>query len=541
MNIGAFSFSEFKTAAREFHGYPAPGLLVGGYMVEAVKKALPRGILYDALVETRKCLPDAVQLLTPCSTGNGWMKILPLGRYAVALYDKQTGEGFRASVDTEKLASWPELRAWFLKAKPKAEQDDAALFNQIEQAGDAYVKVAPVQVVPTFLRKGRSREVSLCPVCGEAYPASDGPICRGCQGDAPYVVQRPQELRAEPEIEAVPVEQAVGKRVLHDMTRIIPGRSKGPVYTSGQRIEPADLYPLQQMGRSFLYISESAVPDTWWIHENEAVLAFAEQMAGENVSFSPVPKEGKISFFALCDGLLCFDAERLERFNLCPDVMCAARQNQIPVAKEKPFAGCRAIPLYIARDLMSRALTALGEAPLFRVLPFQPLKVGVLITGSEVANGLIEDKFFPVIQSKLQHFGCPVVGSELVADSRSEICAAAKKLCLKGAELIITTAGLSVDPDDVTRKGLLDAGLEDVIYGAPVLPGAMTLTGRIGDVRVLGVPACALYFKTTSLDLFLPRLLAGREITRADVAKMAEGGFCLGCRTCTFPKCPFGK
>jgi formylmethanofuran dehydrogenase subunit E len=98
-----------------------------------------------------------------------------------------------------------------------------------------------------------------------------------------------------------------------------------------------------------------------------------------------------------------------------------------------------------------------------------------------------------------------------------------------------------VDPDDVTLDGLRDAGARDMLYGAPILPGAMTMIGRIGNAQIMGVPACALYFKTTSFDLLLPRLLAGVEITRFDLAHMAEGGFCLGCRTCTFPKCPFGK
>jgi formylmethanofuran dehydrogenase subunit E len=106
---------------------------------------------------------------------------------------------------------------------------------------------------------------------------------------------------------------------------------------------------------------------------------------------------------------------------------------------------------------------------------------------------------------------------------------------------VVTTAGLSVDPDDVTRQGLLDAGATELLYGTPILPGAMTLLARIGSVRIIGVPACALFFKTTSFDLLLPRLLAGVDITRHDLARMSHGSFCLECKTCTFPKCPFGK
>ena len=67
MNIGSYTFQEFKRLAENFHGYAAPGLLIGGYMVEMAKARIPEGTLFEAVVETRKCLPDAVQLLTLCS------------------------------------------------------------------------------------------------------------------------------------------------------------------------------------------------------------------------------------------------------------------------------------------------------------------------------------------------------------------------------------------------------------------------------------------------------------------------------------------
>jgi len=221
--------------------------------------------------------------------------------------------------------------------------------------------------------------------------------------------------------------------------------------------------------------------------------------------------------------------------------MCASRHSDLVVEKGKPFAGCRAIPLYISRDSFSRALSCLDTNPLFKVLPIPHKKIGVLITGTEVSQGLIEDKFLPVIKSKVEYFNCNIIYSETVPDDRSVIARTIKKMLRNNVDLIITTAGLSVDPDDVTRLGLLDAGLEDFLYGAPILPGAMTLLGKINGVQVIGVPACALYFKTTSFDLILPRILADQKISRQDLANMAEGGFCLQCKVCTFPKCPFGK
>jgi formylmethanofuran dehydrogenase subunit E len=187
MNIGSYTFEHFKQRAAEFHGYPAPGLLLGGYMVEMAKAALAPGVLFEAVVETKKCLPDAVQLLTLCSVGNQWLHILDLGKYALSLYDKNSGAGFRVHVDTARLSAYAEISAWFLKTKGKKEQDSDRLLTEIEQAGDSICGIAPVRIQPQFLAHTRQGSIQICPSCREAYPVSDGQLCKGCQGAAPYI------------------------------------------------------------------------------------------------------------------------------------------------------------------------------------------------------------------------------------------------------------------------------------------------------------------------------------------------------------------
>ena len=541
MNIGAYTFEEFKDKAAAFHGYPAPGLLIGGYMVELARRDLPEGTLFEAVVETPKCLPDAVQLLTPCTLGNGWMRVLNLGRYAVALFDKHTGVGFRVWLDVDKMAPFGEISSWFLKLKKKADQDTDKLFREIEAAGESICSIAPIQMIErAHKHKGMGR-VALCPICAEPYPAPDGAICRGCQGEAPYLCA-PSAL-AEPALTAVPVAEAVGQRALHDMTRIVPGESKGVEFQAGQTLSGGDVCRLQQMGRANVYLEQDA--PSGFVHENEAALAFAHLMAGDNVLCDETPREGKINFRAACTGVFEVDRERQEAFNLVPDVMCASRHSGVLAEAGKGLAGARAIPLYLSAENFRKAQAVLAAGPLFRVRPLRPAQVGVLVTGSEVFQGLIEDKFAPIIREKVERLGCSVVAETIVPDDTDKIAEAVAGLLAAGADLIITTAGLSVDPDDVTRKGLVAAGLTDMLYGAPLLPGAMTLLGRIasptGSAQVMGVPACALFHKATSLDILLPRVLAGCELTRRDLARMAEGGFCLNCRSCTFPKCPFGK
>ncbi len=185
MNVGRYTFAEFVELARSFHGYPAPGLLVGGYMVEEAKAAMPQGTLFEVVVECSNCLPDAVQLLTPCSTGNNWMKVVDLGKFALCMYDKYTGVGVRVHLDPGKLAAWPELRAWFMKTKTKAEQDDAQLRREIEKAGTGVCTTRPIRIAGKFLEKMKRGPVTPCPDCGEGYPQKDGERCRGCQGSAP--------------------------------------------------------------------------------------------------------------------------------------------------------------------------------------------------------------------------------------------------------------------------------------------------------------------------------------------------------------------
>ncbi|MFZ2089796.1 MAG: FmdE family protein [Desulfobaccales bacterium] len=544
MKIGPYTYEEFLALVASFHGTAAPGVVLGGIMVEAARGRLPEGVLFDAVAETRACLPDAVQLLTPCTIGNGWLKVLNLGRFALTLYDKYQGEGIRVYLDPARVKDFPEIESWYLKLKPKREQDKDLLMAQIREGGAHVLNWQRVALRPQFLGRKSRGGMIVCPLCREAYPAQDGGICRACQGEAPY--QDPEtsgELVQSclPSLAAVPLEEALGRHLLHDMTQIIPGESKGPVFKKDQVITVGDLCRLQQMGRQNLYVAEANQVGQEWVHEDEAALAFAGAMAGEGVVLATPPREGKINLLAGKDGLFAVKQERLEAFNLVPGVMCACRHNNTVVNEGRLLAGTRAIPLYLPRIDFHKAMAILADGPLFQVLSLKPAKVGILVTGTEVFLGLVEDRFIPIIQNKVEKFGCEVVRSLIVPDERRAISHGIQELLEAGADLVVTTAGLSVDPDDVTRQGLLDAGAADLLYGAPILPGAMTLVGRIGAVRVIGVPACALYFKRTSFDLILPRLLAGLELKRRDLARLGHGALCLECQTCSFPKCPFGR
>lgn len=586
MNIDAYTFEEFRQLAENFHSYAAPGLLLGGYMVALAKSRMPEGTLYEALVETRKCLPDAVQLLTPCSTGNNWMKVVNLGRYAVSLYDKHTGEGVRVSLSSKALRQYPEIYAWFMKTKTKAEQDSRQLEKEIREAGASLCLVEPIRIKKRFLGKHPMQAIDFCPMCDEAYPTADGSICRGCQGEQPYNSLAGDKVPAPVHQHIVPVEKAVGMTVSHDLTRIEPGVFKGPEFKAGHRIQARDLCRLQQMGRFHVAVAENFDLPVDMLHEDEAAELFAKRMAGPGVSYSLPPHEGKIDFVAEQAGLFTVDVARMKQFNMVTNVMCASRHDASIVSSGTRLAGTRIIPLYISRDTMGEALSILGTEPLFTVQPMRKGKMGVLVTGTEIFQGIIQDKFIPVMEAKAKQYGCELVKAIIVPDSVEEIGAAIEAIRDAGADILVTTGGLSVDPDDVTRSALMEAGLTNVIHGVPVLPGTMSVVGELPGrvlahtakdiaqgtctkadqenstevckepsredaktsaghdgttIQVIGVPACALYFKTTFFDLVFPRLLAGRTVTREEIASLGVGGYCLSCRICTYPKCSFGK
>jgi hypothetical protein len=341
-------------------------------------------------------------------------------------------------------------------------------------------------------------------------------------------------------IQVVKIEDAIGYPLAHDITEIRPGEYKGPAFHKGHVLSCRDLDHLRRLGKDHLYIIK---PEPGEVHEDEAAEALAKALCGEGVGWQEPPREGKISLKATCDGLFKVDVEVLTQFNELGEVMCATRHTHTVVHKGMHVAGTRAIPLLIARAIVHQAVETARSAPegVLRVIPMKKANVGVLITGNEVFYGRIEDKFEAIIRKKVAALGGEVLEVVFLPDDDEKIAAAATRLAEAGADVLITTGGMSVDPDDRTRFGLKKAGAEDMVYGSSVLPGAMFMIAYLKEIPVLGIPACGLHAQTTIFDLIYPRVLAGEKITRKAIAWLGHGGLCLNCAHCTYPVCPFGK
>jgi molybdenum cofactor synthesis domain-containing protein len=341
-------------------------------------------------------------------------------------------------------------------------------------------------------------------------------------------------------IQVVKIEDAVGYPLAHDITEVRPGQFKGPAFQRGHILSCRDLDHLRRLGKDHLYVLK---PEADEIHEDDAAVAMADALCGQGVGWTQAPREGKISLTASIDGLFKVDVDALTRFNMLGDVMCATMHSNSVVRKGAQVGATRAIPLLIPRLSVQAAVEAARQADpaVLQVLPMPSAAVGVLITGNEVYHGRIEDKFEPIIRKKVKEFNGTVLDVAFLPDDDEQIAAAALKMIERGADIIITTGGMSVDPDDRTRFALTRAGALDMVYGSAVIPGAMFMVAYLKKVPVLGIPACGLYSERTIFDLLYPRVLAGEKINRRHIAELGHGGICLRCGTCKYPVCPFGK
>lgn len=336
-------------------------------------------------------------------------------------------------------------------------------------------------------------------------------------------------------------EDAVGHVLCHDITQIIKDEKKGVLFKKGHIVREEDIPALLSVGKEHLYVWEK---QEGILHENEAAEILYRISADEHMHGSDI-KEGKIELIADCDGVLKIRRDALMAVNSLGEMMIASRHGDFPVRKGDKIAGTRIIPLVIEKSKMDRAVEVAGEKPIFSILPFRTKKAAIVTTGSEVQKGLIKDTFTPVLKEKLSEYSCEVIGQTLPGDDRSQITSDILNFIDQGADLVICSGGMSVDPDDRTPGAIKDTGTEIVTYGAPVLPGAMLLLSYYRKdnkvIPILGLPGCVMYARRTVFDLILPRIMADDVIRAEEVAAYGEGGLCLGCETCTFPNCGFGK
>ena len=339
-------------------------------------------------------------------------------------------------------------------------------------------------------------------------------------------------------LKKIKVENAVGLKLAHDHTQIIPGKFKGVGFRRGHVVRKNDLPKLLDLGKKEIYVLTLRPGE---VHEEDAARRMARAVTGRNLKLA-VPREGKVDFIAKTFGLLKVAVGALEKINRIGAVILSTRHNHSIVRAGDIVAGTRIIPLLIRETKVAR-VEEIGrrQGPVIELLPIRTKRVGVLVTGSEILEGRIQDRSADIVKGKAEALGSKVTRTAVVADDPSLIAAEIGRMKKAGCQVIVTTGGLSVDPDDVTLAGIRQSGAEIVFYGTPVLPGAMFAFACLGKTVILGAPACVVHDPVTALDVFLPRVLADDPVCADDIALLGHGGLCLRCPVCRYPVCPFGK
>jgi len=339
-------------------------------------------------------------------------------------------------------------------------------------------------------------------------------------------------------VKLIPVDNAVGMVLSHDITEIVPGRFKGPAFKRGHVIRHEDVNRLRDLGKENIAAMDLAAG---WLHEDDAAHRLATAASGEGIALS-APSEGKVNLIASCDGLLKINVDRLNGINAIADVMMATLHTNQLVKSGRIVAGTRIIPLTVKDETIQAAeAQCTPNDPVVSIRSVRAHLVGLITTGSEVYHKRIEDQFGPVIKKKISSLGSRIHRQIYVPDDISMTVASIEALIGEGARIVLITGGMSVDPDDLTPSSIRASGAEVITYGAPVLPGAMFMLAYLQNIPIIGLPGCVMYHETSIFDLVMPRILAGEILTREDIITFGHGGLCQVCNDCRFPVCGFGK
>jgi Probable molybdopterin binding domain len=321
-------------------------------------------------------------------------------------------------------------------------------------------------------------------------------------------------------LKVIPVEEAVGLPLAHDITEIVPGKHKGPAFRRGHVVRKEDISKLLDVGKRNLYVMEL---DSDELHEEDAACRLAKAAAGSNITLSG-PSEGRFNLVAEISGLLKIDSDLLYRFNSLGNLMMATLPSDCYVNKGEVVAGTRTIPVVVKEDLIQRAEALCQDHPIVRILPMPARRIHLIVTGSEVFTGRIQDGFEPVVRRKVSAMGSDLADKQVANDDPDQIAKLIQEAQRTGAEIILVSGGMSVDPDDKTPEGIRRSGAKIESHGFPILPGSMFLMAYLNDTPILGLSGCVLHDPFSAFDILLPRLLAGDKITRSDIMAMGHGG-----------------
>lgn len=324
-------------------------------------------------------------------------------------------------------------------------------------------------------------------------------------------------------MEKIKTENAVGKILGSDVTEIVPGVKKGPLFKRGHIIKNDDIEKLLSIGKHYVWVFSK---DEGFIHEDDAALTIMKAVSGKNLRVTE-PSESKVKLIAEKDGVLFINEAGLLEVNSLKDTTIATKRSYSFVRGEEPIAIGKVMPVEVpVSEVDEVKMIAQKFYPIINLVPLKTNKIAIYPVGNEFVEGRRKEVLSFRVADYLSSLGQSVERKNSLPDDESKIKEAGISALKSGFNIVIYMGGLAVDPDDKTVSGIRKIGVTEVTYGVPMWPGTTFFISYKDDNLLLGIPSAAGLVKSdTSFHRLMPILLTGYKLSRLELMKMACGGF----------------
>ncbi|MEZ0394205.1 MAG: molybdopterin-binding protein [Desulfurococcaceae archaeon] len=321
---------------------------------------------------------------------------------------------------------------------------------------------------------------------------------------------------------AVRAEEAVGKKLAYDVVAITREAGR-PLFLRGHVIRPEDVEELKRAGHYVVYVEDEGSREDL-LNENEASVEAALKISGPGIDVVPRPM-GEAYLYAKHDGMVLVRHRALAVLNSGNIVRVIVRRGGTFVRSRELVGVVALLPLSVSRAELEEELGKVAEdLPLVEVREARRIRMGILVTGTEVVEGKIRDEASQVIAEKAAAYGATVGRILYSRDDVNEISSKILDL-LADHDAVIASGGMSVDPTDVTKDAIAAVADEVVLYGLPVKPTSMTIVAYRRGKPVVGVSAGIVHHRRrNALDILMPWIVTGTKVSRDFLAGLGDGG-----------------
>lgn len=290
------------------------------------------------------------------------------------------------------------------------------------------------------------------------------------------------------------------------------------------RLTASDIAVLREAGIGEIIAAQLDAND---IVEDAAAGRVAAALQVEGVD-ARAPATGRVNIYAAASGVFTVDKPLIDAINrVDPAVTIATVAGHVAVERGQMVATVKIIPFAVPSDVLDAVVALASDRQAFAVHPFSAMRVAVIQTTLPTLKTSVLDKTARVTRERLTRSGGVIVAEKRVPHRESDVAQAIGELAGASDMVVVFGASAMCDPEDVIPAAIRASGGEVIAAGMPVDPGNLLVLGERLGKPVLGAPGCARSPKENGFDWVLDRLMAGLEVTAADIAGMGVGGLLM--------------